>query len=164
MLSRESQEVLADALAAPRSGPPEIVHRVPPVAGYGSDMDSDRSKEIRPGSGAGLGPEPEAGDIAGGTGMVERGSAELREQRVGMVLDSGSPRAREAFQRLASALGGATVGEPDSDGVFDVTVLAESWEAGLQRVWDAVAAAGADDHVRFAEHPDLPEHWRRVTR
>ena len=23
-----------------------------------------------------------------------------------------------------------------------------------------VAAAGADDHVAFLEHPALPEHWR----
>src|ERR671929_63260 len=30
----------------------------------------------------------------------------------------------------------------------------------LNRVWDAVAASGADDHIAFLEHPSLPEHWR----
>jgi hypothetical protein len=35
-----------------------------------------------------------------------------------------------------------------------------SEEQALQRVWDAIAAAGADDHIVFAEHPELPEHRR----
>ena len=32
-----------------------------------------------------------------------------------------------------------------------------------ERVWDAVAASGTDDHVVFLEHPELPEHWRRFS-
>ena len=57
---------------------------------------------------------------------------------IGMVLlDRGEP-ADQARDRLAAALAGATVTEPD-----------------------AVAAAGADDHIAFLEHPSLPEHWRR---
>jgi hypothetical protein len=54
-----------------------------------------------------------------------------------------------------------TVGAVDPDtGFFDVTVEAEGFDAALDRAWDAVAAAGADDHVAFAEHPDLPDHFR----
>jgi hypothetical protein len=34
----------------------------------------------------------------------------------------------------------------------------------LQRVWDAVAASGTDDHIAFLEHPDLPEHWLHRSR
>lgn len=83
-------------------------------------------------------------------------------QTVAMVLlDHGAP-AEQARRRLAEALGGdGEVGEVEPDtGFFAVTVGAPSFDAALDRVWDAVAAAGADDHVAFAEHPDLPEHWR----
>jgi hypothetical protein len=45
-------------------------------------------------------------------------------------------------------------------GVFEVTLEAEDFEDALQRVWDAVAASGTDNHLLFLEHPDLPEHWR----
>ena len=50
--------------------------------------------------------------------------------------------------------------EPDELGVFEIRLEAEDRERALNRVWDAVAAAGADDHMVFLEHPDLPEHWR----
>jgi hypothetical protein len=66
-------------------------------------------------------------------------------------------RARE---RLADALGSA-VPDPDSTGILEVRVDADDFEGALSRVWDAMAAAGADDHLAFAEHPDVPEHWRR---
>lgn len=78
-----------------------------------------------------------------------------------LLLHGGTPRDREARDQLAAALpseAGST--EPDDLGVFEVTVEAADEEAALQRVWDAVAAAGADDHVVFLEHPELPEHWR----
>jgi hypothetical protein len=83
-----------------------------------------------------------------------------------MVLLDRGPAAEDARRRLAEALGdAASVGEVDHDtGFFDVTVDAPSFDAALDRVWDAVAAAGADDHIAFAEHPDLPEHWRPRTR
>ena len=82
-----------------------------------------------------------------------------------VVLDHGV-FAAQARQRLAEALGGdAHVGEVDPDtGFFTVTVDAPSFDEALDRVWDAVAAAGADDHIAFAEHPDLPEHWRPRSR
>jgi hypothetical protein len=76
-----------------------------------------------------------------------------------LVLDRGVA-AKDARRRLAAALPGAEISEPDEVGVFEVTLDAESQEDALQRVWDGVAAAGADDHVAFLEHPALPEHWR----
>ena len=76
-----------------------------------------------------------------------------------LVLDHGVA-AKDARRQLSAALPGAEVSEPDEVGVFEVTLDADSQEDALQRVWDGVAAAGADDHVAFLEHPALPEHWR----
>jgi hypothetical protein len=85
-------------------------------------------------------------------------------RRIGMLLlHHGTPRDRRAHAELAAALGEGEVSEPDEIGVFEVTVEATDQEQALRKVWDAVAAAGADDHVVFLEHPDLPEHWRRVS-
>jgi hypothetical protein len=86
-------------------------------------------------------------------------------RRIGMLLmHHGTPRDREAREQLGAALpDGAEVGEPDEIGVFEVTVEAEDQEAALTRVWNAVAASGTDDHIVFLEHPDLPQHWRRVS-
>jgi hypothetical protein len=82
-------------------------------------------------------------------------------QIVGMLLlHPGTPRDAEARAALADALGDAEVGEPDELGVFEVTVSEDEQEAALNRVWDAVAASGTDDHIVFLEHPDLPEHWQ----
>jgi hypothetical protein len=80
-----------------------------------------------------------------------------------LVLDRGVA-AKDARRRLAAALPGAEISEPDEVGVFEVTLDAESQEDALQRVWDGVAAAGADDHVAFLEHPALPEHWRHLAK
>jgi uncharacterized protein (DUF2336 family) len=76
------------------------------------------------------------------------------------LMHRGTPRDLEAREQLAQALPDAEVGPPDEIGVFEVTVDAPDHEAALQRVWDAVAASGTDDHILFLEHPDLPEHWR----
>jgi len=80
-----------------------------------------------------------------------------------LMLHHGTPRDREAREQLAAALPDGQVSEPDEIGVFEVTLDARDQEDALQRVWDAVAASGTDDHVVFLEHPDLPEHWRRVS-
>jgi hypothetical protein len=82
--------------------------------------------------------------------------------RVGMLLfHPGTPRDRRAREELAAALpAGSEVSEPDEVGVFEVALDAEDREDSLEKVWDAVAASGADDHILFLEHPDLPEHWR----
>jgi hypothetical protein len=79
---------------------------------------------------------------------------------VALYLLDRTPRAERARTDLAAALPGAEVTEPDELGVFEARVEAADKEGALQRVWDAMAAAGADDHVVFLEHPELPEHWR----
>ena len=82
--------------------------------------------------------------------------------KVGMLLlHPGTPRDAQAREQLAAVLPGADVGTPDELGVFEITVEADDLEQALQRVWDAVAASGTDDHIVFLEHPELPEHWRR---
>jgi hypothetical protein len=86
-----------------------------------------------------------------------------REVVAMLVLDPGAPAAAEARAELATAMPGADVGEPDDVGVFEVTVDADDRDDALARVWDGVAAAGADDHIVFLEHPELPEHWRRYS-
>jgi hypothetical protein len=81
--------------------------------------------------------------------------------RVGMLmLHHGTPRDQEARAALAAALPAGEVTEPDDVGVFEVVLDADDREDALQRVWDAVAASGTDDHIVFLEHPELPEHWR----
>jgi hypothetical protein len=77
-----------------------------------------------------------------------------------LMLHLGTPRDQEARVQLSEALPGASVGEPDGIGVFDVVLDADDLEGALLRVWDGVAASGTDDHIVFLEHPDLPEHWR----
>jgi hypothetical protein len=82
-----------------------------------------------------------------------------------LMLHGGTPKDRKARDQLAAALpADADVGEPDDMGVFDVTLDADDLESALHTVWNAVAASGADDHVVFLEHPDLPEHWRPRSR
>jgi hypothetical protein len=81
-----------------------------------------------------------------------------------LLLHDDSPRDLEARQQLAAALPGAEVTEPDDVGAFDVILEADDQEQALERVWDAVAASGTDDHIVFLEHPDLPEHWRSRSR
>jgi hypothetical protein len=77
-----------------------------------------------------------------------------------LLLHPGTPRDAQARELLADALPGADVGAPDDLGVFEIVLDADDQEQALERVWDAVAASGADDHVVFLEHPELPEHWR----
>jgi hypothetical protein len=66
----------------------------------------------------------------------------------------------DARRRLSEALG-APVPDPDNEGIVEVQVEAPDFDGALARAWDAMAAAGADDHLVFAEHPDIPQHWRR---
>ena len=75
------------------------------------------------------------------------------------MLDRGE-RADRAREELDRELGDAVVSQPDDAGVFEVSVEADSAEDALRKVWDALAAAGADDHIVFLEHPELPDHWR----
>jgi hypothetical protein len=77
-----------------------------------------------------------------------------------LLLHPGTPRDEQAREQLAAALPDAELGGPDELGVFEIALDADDVEQALQRVWDAVAASGTDDHVVFLEHPELPEHWR----
>jgi hypothetical protein len=81
---------------------------------------------------------------------------------IGMVLLDRGIHADKARAALVAALPEATASEPDDLGVFEVTFEdgSRTQEAALEQVWDAVASAGADDHIAFLEHPALPEHWR----
>ena len=77
-----------------------------------------------------------------------------------LLLHPGTPRDEQAREQLGSALPDAELGAPDELGVFEIGLEADDLEQALERVWDAVAASGTDDHVVFLEHPELPEHWR----
>jgi hypothetical protein len=86
----------------------------------------------------------------------------MSEQAVGLVMDPPGAAGEAARERLADALGAdASVGPTDAEtGLFEVMVDADSREDALLRVWNALAAAGADDEIVFIEHPDVPGHWR----
>jgi hypothetical protein len=79
---------------------------------------------------------------------------------IGMVLLDRGAKSDEARAKFVAALDGAAASEPDETGTFEVSIQCDSQDAALNRVWDAVAASGADDHIAFLEHPALPEHWR----
>lgn len=73
------------------------------------------------------------------------------------------PAAHEhAITDLAKALPGAELTPVEEEtGFFDVRIEASDRESALQRVFDALARSGAEDHLVIAEHPDTPEHWRK---
>jgi hypothetical protein len=79
-----------------------------------------------------------------------------------LLLHGHTPRDDRARDQLSSALGKASIGTPDEQGVFEITLDAEDRDDALTRVWNAVAASGTDDHIVFLEHPDLPQHWRHL--
>jgi hypothetical protein len=82
-------------------------------------------------------------------------------QVVRLAIDRPGPAADSALARLVDQLDDSRVEQPDPEtGVFDVSLEAESRDQALIRVWNALAAAGADDEILFIEHSDVPEHWR----
>ena len=83
----------------------------------------------------------------------------MHTHAIGMQLLDRGLHAREAMERLRDILD-CHCDEPDGSGIFAVHVEADSFEDALNHAWDAMAAAGADDHVVFLEHPDIPDHWR----
>jgi hypothetical protein len=55
---------------------------------------------------------------------------------------------------MRDVLPDATFTDPDPEtGFFEIQLEADSYDDALQEVIDAIAAAGADDHVVVAEHP-----------
>jgi hypothetical protein len=87
--------------------------------------------------------------------MSERHRVALREEPRGPHPD----QVRDGFLRVLSPVRATA---PDETGIFEVEVEAPSWDAALLAVIDAVAASGAEDHLLVAEHPEIPEHWRRL--
>ena len=86
----------------------------------------------------------------------------MHTHAIGMQLIDRGLHAREAMERLRDILD-CHCDEPDGSGIFAVHVEADSFEDALNHAWDAMASAGADDHVVFIEHPDIPEHWKART-
>jgi len=80
-------------------------------------------------------------------------------QSIGLQLQDRTERARQAIDDIVAALPGAEATGPDPDGSVEIHVTADSYDDALKQVFDAVAAAGADDHVVFTEHPDIAHHW-----
>ena len=88
----------------------------------------------------------------------------MSEHAVAMYMPERTESAEAAYEELKKALGHETVSEPDDTGIFEIRLEAPDQEQALHRIWNAIAAAGADDHVNFAEHADIPQHWRDRTR
>jgi hypothetical protein len=88
----------------------------------------------------------------------------VTEFAIGFREEIGGPHGEEVRAAFLRALGDPPATRPDDTGTFDVTIEADSIDDALLAGWNALAAAGADDHILFIEHPDLPEHWRRVPR
>ncbi len=89
-------------------------------------------------------------------------AAEGRQTVLIERLGSRGPGFDGARERLAKQLSGAEFTEVDeATGVFEITLKAADLESAVRRVFDAVAAAGADDHVVIAEHPEIEGHWIR---
>jgi hypothetical protein len=74
--------------------------------------------------------------------------------KVGLIAQHGNtPRDQEAREQLAEVLEDAEVGPiEDETGTFEVELEADSQDIATQRVIDAIAAAGVDDHIQLAEH------------
>lgn len=89
----------------------------------------------------------------------------MSEFSIGLREEIGGPHGEEVRAALLHALGDPPATAPDDEtGTFEVTVDAGSIDDALLAVWNGLAASGADDHILFIEHPNLPEHWRRVPR
>jgi hypothetical protein len=88
----------------------------------------------------------------------------MSEHNVALREEMGGPHGEEVRNALLDALGDPPATEPDETGTFEVTVEADSVDDALLAVWNAIAAAGADDHILFIEHPNVPGHWRSVPR
>ena len=84
--------------------------------------------------------------------MAERHSVELR-------LRVKPEYSNHCLEHLEAELPDAEVGTPDEHGLFQVELDAFSRGDALSQVWSAIVAAGADDDVVFALHPNLPDHW-----
>lgn len=86
-----------------------------------------------------------------GSDPVAEGRQLILMERLGHA----GPAFEDAKARLAQSLSGAELSPVDeATGVFEVSLEAETRGKALQRVIDAMAAAGADDHLVIAERPE----------
>ena len=88
----------------------------------------------------------------------------MSEFKIGLREEMGGPHGVEVRQALLEALGNPPATEPDEAGTFEVTVEADRVDDALLAVWNGLAASGSDDHILMIEHPNMPDHWRRVPR
>lgn len=81
-------------------------------------------------------------------------AAEGRQTVLIERLGSPGPGFDGARDRLARQLSGAEFTDVDeATGVFEISLEAADRESAVTRVFNAVAAAGADDHLVIAENP-----------
>jgi hypothetical protein len=76
------------------------------------------------------------------------------QHSVGLIaIHANTPRDQEAREQLADALPDAEFTPIDEEtGAFEAELEADSQDDAIQRVIDAMAAAGVDDHIELAEH------------
>ena len=83
----------------------------------------------------------------------------MSEHRIALQLLDRTPRGVRARQDLIACLDGARATEPDEGGAFEVIFECNGQDDALDRVWNAVAQCGADDHLVILEHPPIARHW-----
>ena len=88
--------------------------------------------------------------------MVTRG---MSEHRIALQLLDRTPRGLRARQDLHRCLDGARMTEPDEGGTFEVIFDCNGQNEALDRVWNALAECGGDDHLVILEHPHIAHHW-----
>jgi hypothetical protein len=88
----------------------------------------------------------------------------VSEFSIGFREEIGGEHGEEVRKAFLAALGDPHATEPDDTGTFEVTIEADTIDDALLAAWNALAASGSEDHILFIEHPNLPEHWRRVPR
>lgn len=87
-----------------------------------------------------------------------------QRHKVAVLQQIRGPRGEQARRDLAGVLDDGSVGELDEYGIFEVEVGADTWDDALLKAIDAVAKIGGDEELLIAEHPNVPEHWRRLRR
>jgi hypothetical protein len=87
----------------------------------------------------------------------------MAEHKVGLeVLGKRGVLCTAAYDRLGDVLGRESMGDIDEAGYFEIVLKdVRDFEEALNRAWNAMATAAADDHFVFAEHPNIPQHWKR---
>jgi hypothetical protein len=84
----------------------------------------------------------------------------MARHAVALTVLPDAMKVRESWERLAGVVDELTPID-ETTGLLEARVEAGDFEGALQKVWDAIAAAGVDDDFAFAEHPSIPGHWRR---